>query len=135
MEDKNSKEEKDKDVCQILDINEFMIFVQHNATSLAFTKLSLNPIVLEHITEIVDGSITEEKLRFYSNRFLFAKMTKELDFQSEDIYVFKNDIGRLITLIANDIVSFALNKMVDKGFMDLCWDNKAKDFIWLEKKK
>jgi hypothetical protein len=134
MEDKNNKEEE-KDVCQILDINEFMIFVQHNATSLAFTKLSLNPLVLEHITEIVDGSITEEKLRFYSNRFLFAKLTKELDFNSEDLYVYKNDIGRIITLIANDIVSFALNKMVDKGFMDLCWDSKAKDFIWLEKKK
>jgi hypothetical protein len=134
MEDKNNKEEE-KDVCQILDINEFMIFVQHNATSLAFTKLSLNPLVLEHITEIVDGSITEEKLRFYSNRFLFAKLTKELDFNSEDLYVYKNDIGRIITLIANDIVSFALNKMVDKGFMDLCWDSKAKDFMWLEKKK
>jgi hypothetical protein len=134
MEDKNNKEEE-KDVCQILDINEFMIFVQHNATSLAFTKLSLNPLVLEHITEIVDGSITEEKLRFYSNRFLFAKLTKELDFNSEDLYVYKSDIGRIITLIANDIVSFALNKMVDKGFMDLCWDGKAKDFIWLEKKK
>ena len=134
MEDKNNKEEE-KDICQILDINEFMIFVQHNATSLAFTKLSLHPLVLEHITEIVDGSITEEKLRFYSNRFLFAKLTKELDFNSEDLYVYKTDIGRIITLIANDIVSFALNKMVDKGFMNLCWDSKVKDFTWLEKKK
>ena len=62
-------------------------------------------------------------------------MTKEIDFQTEDLYVFKNDIGRIISLIANDIVSFALNRMVDKGFMQLCWDKKAKDFIWLEKKK
>jgi len=102
---------------------------------MAFAKLSLNPIVLEHIAEIVDGSITEEKLFFHFNRFIFSKDSINPNYKSEDLYVFKNDIGRIITLIANDIVSFSLNKMVDMGYMNLCWDKKKKDFVWLEKKK
>jgi hypothetical protein len=102
---------------------------------MAFAKLSLNPIVLDHITEVVDGSLTEKKLFFHFDRFVFSKDSKKPNYRSEDLYVFKNDIGRLITLVANDIVSHSLNKMVDKGLMDMYWDKKKKDFMWLEKKK
>jgi hypothetical protein len=111
------------------------LFVQHNATHLAFAKLSQNPTILDHITDIVDGGITEEKLMHHFNSYLFSKETKEINYASEDLYVLKNDIARIIHLVANDIISFALNKIVDKGIMQLCWDKKAKDFIWLEKKK
>lgn len=64
--------------------------------------------------------------------FLFSKESTELDYESEDIYIFKKDIKRLITLIANDIVSYVLNRMVDKNLMKLYWDNKIKNFMWLE---
>lgn len=102
---------------------------------MAFFKLSKNPTVLEHITEIVEGGITEEKLIYHFNSYLFSKETKEINYSSEDLYVLRTDINRLIHLVANDIISFALNKIVDKGIMQLCWDNKAKDFIFLEKRK
>jgi hypothetical protein len=84
--------------------------------------------------DIVGGSITSEKLFYYFDRFLFSKESPEIDYESQDIYVLKKDISRLVNLLANDITSHALNKIVDKGIMTLCWDKKAKDFIWLEKK-
>lgn len=64
--------------------------------------------------------------------FLFSKDSPNLDYESEDIYIYKKDIKRLITLIANEIVSYVLNRMVDKNLMKLYWDNKIKDFMWLE---
>ena len=49
--------------------------------------------------------------------------------------ILKRDIKRLITSLTNEVISYHLNKMVDAGIMEMCWDSERYEFIWRPKLK
>jgi hypothetical protein len=131
---KKRKNREDNSI-QISNFSEFANFVQSNATHLAISQLSQNSTVLKNLPDVVEGSLTEDKLFFHFDRFMYSRESVEVDYESDDLYINKNDISRLIFLVANDIISFSLNKLVDQQKLYMCWDKKVKDFLWLEKIK
>ena len=68
--------------------------------------------------------LSRDIIEYESKRFLLYN--EEL--QAYNIY--KGDIERVIKAVYKELVEQVLNKLVDEGELELCWDAEEKNFLW-----
>jgi hypothetical protein len=48
--------------------------------------------------------------------------------------IFKEDIEKIIKNVYKELVEKILNKLVDEGILEMCWDCDKMEVIWKKKK-
>ena len=78
--------------------------------------------------EVDESYVSLEVLEYEVEKFVVVD-----EWNKNRGYIMKSDIARLITSLTNEIISKHLNKLVDKGTLEMCWDNEKYEFVWRPK--
>lgn len=110
---------QDQEIHIFTDLDNFMTKVKHEALK---TFLLTFENANEFIEKYNEYLLTYDIINHECQRYLF--------FDGPNYYIYKEDIERLIKRIYKELVEQVLNKLVDEGELELCWDKKEENFFW-----
>ena len=101
------------------DLKKFMTKIKHEAMK---TFLVTFENATEFIEKYNEDLLTYDIINHECQRYLL--------FDKNKYYIYKGDIERLVKQVYKQLVEQVLNKLVDEGKLELCWDKEEMNFIW-----
>jgi hypothetical protein len=121
------------DIQYILNIEIFTNIVLDQSWDLFVDKC------LTNIPAEFNGKYTkEEKCINISQDIIDSEIEKFViidERESNKGFILKDNVFRLLHSLSNEMISRYLNDLVDSGELNLCWDSKKHEFIWLPNKE
>ena len=78
----------------------------------------------DFIEKYDEDLLTSDIIQYDCRRYLI------FDEENQQYHIFKGDIERVIKAVYKELVEQVLNKLVDEGKLELCWDKRTNNFIW-----
>jgi len=110
---------QDHEVHIFSNLNQFMVKVKHEALK---TFLITFQNASDFIEKYNDDLLTYDIINYECQRYLFI--------EGPDYHIYKSDVERLVKQLYKQLVEQVLNKLVDEGELELCWDKKEENFFW-----
>jgi hypothetical protein len=104
----------------------FLNFVRKEATN---TFLVIFQKTQEFIDIYEECLLSDDLIQFEANKYIFENPDNP-----SQLFVYEDDIEKIIKNIYRELVERVLNKLVDAGILEMCWDNKLSEVIWRKKK-
>jgi hypothetical protein len=110
----------------IHNINYFRNYVKKEATNTFLVSFSKSKEFIELYEESL---LTDDLVKIECNKHIFINPDN-----SEDLLIFNEDIEKIIKALYKELVEKILNKLVDDGILEMCWDAEKMEIIWRKKK-
>ena len=125
----------DDDLKQIEDLENFLIFLKIKSFKVFLTKMFG---VWKEIYEADDICIKHKDVEWIKDRLDDIELLKDvenfiLSDEDQNLFITDEDYTSLVLSVSNDMVGSFLNKLVDDGLLEMCWDPKIDEFIWRSK--
>jgi hypothetical protein len=104
----------------------FLNFVRKEATN---TFLVIFQKTQEFIDIYEECLLSDDLVQFEVNKYIFENPDNP-----SQLLVYEDDIEKIIKNIYRELVEKILNKLVDVGILEMCWDSKSSEVIWRKKK-
>lgn len=131
MKKENFDEHDDDMVYTIRDIDRFKkdikVKVWKNFSDKLESKLITDDAELDSFLKNGDNisELPNEILDYEVGKFIVID-----DFDKNSGCIIKRDIFRLINRLTNEIIGNHLNKLVESGYLVMCWDDRTDEFLW-----
>lgn len=138
MEENSKYDDEFNKLFKIKNLEKFKVYLKDKVWE-NFNEKFEDKFTLEDDEEIPTylkkESLTSEDLPDIIFEYEISKFVIYDDYDISQGYIIKRDIFKLITSLTNEIIGRHLNHLVEKGILEMCWDDVYDEFIWRPKQK